>query len=111
MMLNVLSEYFCKNFRINEIEFGEDDSELNEEIKMLLHKIDSDRANFHILLKKLECIGENSSIDIVKIRMTNLHKVGGKYPTFSLRVNGILSVNENTLATEKEILKIIKEDF
>lgn len=106
MMLDILNYYFYKNYRINEIEFGEDDEELDDEVKKLLTKIDGDRAYFNQLLKKLECIGQESSIDIAKIKMTSLKKVDNIYFSFTLRVNGILSINYS-LADEDSILKII----
>ncbi|MGL6024424.1 MAG: hypothetical protein ACRC0F_07390 [Cetobacterium sp.] len=110
VMLEILSNYFYKNYRINEIEFGEEDEELDDEIKKILTKIDKDRGCFNQLLKKLECIGQESSIDIVKIKMTNLNKENDIYFSFTLRVNGILSIN-SVSEEENNLLKIIRKNI
>lgn len=111
MMLEILSYYFYNNYRVNEIEFCEEDYDLDNEIRNILLKIERDRGEFNTLLKKLDCIAEDSSIDIAKIKMTSLKQVDNKYFSFTLRVNGIFSVNNENLIEENKILKIIKESI
>lgn len=109
MMLNILEEFFYKKYRINEINFCEDDDELNEELKRLMDKIEIDRAYFKLLLDKLECLGQDSSIDIESIKMSDSNKNNGKYFTFSIRVNGIMTLSSNNENDEKIIFDILRK--
>ncbi len=112
MMLNILEEYFIdKKFTINEINFIEYDDELYQEIEILLKEIESDRAVFSKLLKKLKCVENHSSIDIKDIKMTSSERINGKYINFVLKVNGILIINEKGVFEIPDILKIVSRNI
>ena len=60
IMLEILKKYFIDyNFDLVELSFVEEDSELDDEIKEILAKIEKNRACFIKLLEKLKCIANN----------------------------------------------------
>lgn len=109
LMIPVLKEYFLvKKFKINDLQFMIEDTQLQQEIKHLLDKISIDRAYFNELLDKVTFLSEESTIDIRKIELS------GRYPTgkavrISLQVNGIIGISEGALDTElPELLMLIE---
>ena len=65
LMLKIIEEYFLnQNYRIIDINLGEEDFEMKDEIDNILKMIEKDRGKFFYLLKRLEFISNNSSIDI-----------------------------------------------
>lgn len=113
IMIKILEEYFLnKKFRIVEIKFAEEDLELNYEIEKALEELEKDRGYFFKLLKKLEFIANNSSIDIEKIELVSLERIDGAYVSVSVKVNGILVVKGNTISDEiAHVIKNIKENI
>lgn len=111
IMLHILEKYFVEyNFRIINIYFAEGDIELEEKLQEVLERLEENRGYFLKLLKELECIADNSSIDIESIELKSLNKKDGKYLNFRIWVNGILSIEkgqENYLL--EEITKLVKE--
>ena len=92
-MLEILKKCFIDyNFELVRVYFVEEDGELDSEIKRILNKIEKNRAYFVKLLEKLKCIANNSSIDIESIELKSIEKIYNKYVSFSIRVNGILSI-------------------
>ena len=113
IMLKVLEEYFLnKKFRIVEIKFAEEDLELNQEIEKYLEEVEKDRGCFFKLLNKLEVIANNSSIDIEKIELVSSKRINEAYTSFSLKVNGIVIIDGNTIENDiNSIIKNIKENI
>lgn len=113
IMIKILEEYFIdRKFRISEIKFAEEDIELNGEIEKYLTELERDRGYFLKLLKRLECIANNSSIDIEKLQLISSERVEGSYITISLKVNGILIISENGIKSELNyISNNIKENI
>ena len=108
IMLEILKKYFIDyNFDLVELSFVEEDSELDDEIKEILAKIEKNRACFIKLLEKLKCIANNSSIDMENIELKSTEKIYDKYVVFSIRVNGILLIDENNKELLKEITNLI----
>ncbi len=111
IMLHILEKYFVEyNFRIINIYFAEGDIELEEKLQEVLERLEENRGYFLKLLKELECIADNSSIDIESIELKSLNKKDGKYLNFRIWVNGILSIEkgqENYLL--EEITNLVKE--
>ena len=111
IMLHILEKYFVEyNFRIINIYFAEGDIELEEKLQKVLERVEENRGYFLKLLKELECIADNSSIDIESIELKSLNKKDGKYLNFKIWVNGILSIEkgqENYLL--EEITKLVRE--
>lgn len=105
IMLEILKKCFIDyNFELVRVYFVEEDGELDSEIKRILNKIEKNRAYFVKLLEKLKCIANNSSIDIESIELKSIEKIYNKYVSFSIRVNGILSIEKGA---EDFLLKII----
>lgn len=111
LMLELLKIFFIDyNFKIIDICFAEEDEELNGEIVKILEKVEKDRGYFVKLLEKLECIADNSSIDIENIELKSTKKIDEKYLTFFIRVNGILSLEDSTKDfLLKIIIKLLEE--
>ena len=111
IMLHILEKYFVEyNFKIINICFAEGDIELEEKLQEVLERLEENRGYFLKLLKELECIADNSSIDIESIELKSLNKKDGKYLNFRIWVNGILSIEkgqENYLL--EEITNLVKE--
>lgn len=111
IMLHILEKYFVEyNFKIINICFAEGDIELEEKLQKVLERVEENRGYFLKLLKELECIADNSSIDIESIELKSLNKKDGKYLNFKIWVNGILSIEkgqENYLL--EEITKLVRE--
>ena len=103
-MLEIIKKYFIDyNFDLIGLSFVEEDNELDDEIKKMLNKIEKNRVYFIKLLEKLECIANDSSIDIESIEMRSSNKC----VFFSIRVNGILSIDENNEKLLEQIIKLI----
>ncbi len=84
-----------KEFAVYKIEFAEEDHELEEEVKNLLHLIEKKPAYFGDLLAKIKFLSEQSSIDIRRIYIKG--KYNGEYaPNFYLQSNGILGINNES---------------
>ena len=104
IMLEILKKYFIDyNFDLIGLSFVEEDNELDDEIKKMLNKIEKNRVYFIKLLEKLECIANDSSSDIESIEMRSSNKC----VFFSIRVNGILSIDENNEKLLEQIIKLI----
>ena len=76
---------------------------LDDEIKKMLNKIEKNRVYFIKLLEKLECIANDSSIDIESIEMRSSNKC----VFFFFFFNGILSIDENNEKLLEQIIKLI----
>lgn len=113
LMLKILEKYFIeRKFKINKIKFAEEDSVLIKEIEIILENVSKDREYFFLLLKKLECIANNSSIDIEEIELLSTERKNGKYIKIAIRVNGIIILDEVNYDCElKEISKVIEENM
>lgn len=110
LMLEILKVFFLEyNFKIININLAEEDEDLILEIGRILNTVGENRENFIKLLEKLECIANDSSIDIEKIELKSMQKIDNCYINFSIRVNGILSIEEENDHKLKKIIKIIKD--
>ena len=74
LMLKIIENFFLQEFSIKKIIFDEDDLELEDEIKKILEKITENRVYFFKLFNKLECISNNSSINLQRIEMSGKFK-------------------------------------
>ena len=107
-MLKIIENFFLQEFSIKKIIFDEDDLELEDEIKKILEKITKDRVYFFKLFNKLECISNNSSINLQRIEMSGKFKT--VYSSFLLQVNGILKI-DGDVNLSNNICKIIQENI
>lgn len=108
LMLKIIENFFLQEFSIKKIIFDEDDLELEDEIKKILEKITEDRVYFFKLFNKLECISNNSSINLQRIEMSGKFKT--VYSSFLLQVNGILKI-DGDVNLSNNICKIIQENI
>lgn len=77
-----------------EIEFQEDDDQLQDEINSILSQIPKNELLFAELLEKLRCLTEKSSIDIKRIRLKGRIKKGVAVEYY-VQSNGIVGVNSD----------------
>ena len=111
LMLKIIEEYFLnQNYRIIDINLGEEDFEMKDEIDNILKRIEKDRGKFFYLLKRLEFISNNSSIDIEYINLSSNSPKNGKYITFTIKVNGIVIIEDDLEEIEiKKILELVEK--
>lgn len=105
MMTSVLKSYFYDmHFRISDIEFMVDDSELKTEINNLLESIKQDRAYFGELLNKINFLSDESAIDIKNIELKS-RTIDNKALSIRIQVNGVYAISENCF--EEESIRLI----
>lgn len=105
LILDLVSYYFLeKHLSISKIEFLEDDLNLNNRIQSLIESCKSDRAYFAELIKELNFISEESSIDIKRVSLINRINQTEKPKSLFFQVNGIIGIDEKNYTNEIEVL-------
>lgn len=107
VMISIIQELLLNHkASVTEIEFLEDDDELNHEIACLLKKMKDNAAYWEVLKERLDFLSRYDSIDIKRVSLRCLEGAGF---IVSIQVNGILVVSENTFdAVSSEIAKIVR---
>lgn len=106
MLLLIENFLLSHNASIVNIEFMEEDEELDKEIKKILSMMKTNGAYWSVLKERLAFLSRYDSVDIkcVEIRVTD----GAGY-LVSMRVNGIIAVSENAYDTAtNEIVKVLR---
>lgn len=106
VMLSLIEHFLLfHNASIVNIEFMEEDKELDTEIKNILSMMKTNGAYWSVLKEKLAFLSRYDSVDIkrVEMKVTN----GAGY-LVSMQVNGIVAVTENAYDTAtNEIVKVL----
>lgn len=93
-MIEIIKDAVINNkYSVYQIEFAEDDEELQEEIESILTAVETNPAYFALLLEKLQFLAEKSSIDIQRIKIKGRNVVG-KAVDFYIQSNGLIGINE-----------------
>ena len=107
IMLNIIKTMCAtKGYSIYEIEFDEEDEELNQEVDTLIKKVSSNPEYLTVLMDMLKSMSEEMSVNIKRIYMK------GKYeeynvPNFFIQSNGIVGINQECY---EQILGIICDE-
>lgn len=99
-----LLDYFVidRGFKIDNIEFLEDDSDLANEMNIYIEFACRDRARYKQITEKLEFISNNSSIDIKKISISC--KESSEYKTIFFQVNGVIGIDFKNYVVESDVI-------
>ncbi|EEA85990.1 hypothetical protein [Peptacetobacter hiranonis] len=107
LMIKIIDSFIKKDFILYNIEFMEEDDDYFD-IQAIIKNESKLKENRVKLIKKLEFLAEETSIEIKRIYFKG--KYNNLFTKFFIQANGILAVNEESyLAIEKEIIKIIEE--
>lgn len=107
IMLELIKYYFLsRKFKIENIEFIEEDQELSDEMDYILNQLLIDRGYLSVLIEKLEFISDNSSIDIKRIQLSSGLNEENKFSLF-IQVNGLCGIEEDFY--DQEVNNIITE--
>lgn len=94
IMIHLLTMLFLSNYTLTDIQFAEEDPDLELDVKLLISNANKDHTLFVDLIERLNFVAENSSIDIQKIsfigRDQNSVAVNGY-----VQSNGILAINNS----------------
>lgn len=97
-----------KGYSVCKIEFAEEDSELEQEIRDLIHLAAKNPAYFGDLVEKIKFLSEQSSIDLRRVYIKGTYE-GAYAPVFFLQSNGILGTNKESYESlSKEISTIVE---
>lgn len=98
MMIRII-KHACleKHYTVYRIEFIEQDSDLENEIKNILKNIEGNAGYLSVLLEKLNFLAEKSSIDLKRVYIKEKY-VSGKVPdNFFVQTNGIVGINKESM--------------
>lgn len=105
IMIKLIEIYtVSRKFNINKIDFIVEDSVLDDEINMYLHKIREDRANLVYLLDHLKFLSHDDSIDIKSITLQGKTINTDKISRLIIRVNGLFSISDYSYKNESDYL-------
>ena len=103
-----LTEHFLLQHKavISEIEFVSENVTLENEIHLILERMNSNRAYWGVLKDRLAFLSKYDSIDIKKIEIRCNEREGF---LVTLQLNGIVIVSENAYASvTQEILQVVR---
>lgn len=105
LIIDLVSYYFLeKHMSIGEIEFMEEDESLDEKIQNLIENCRIDRGYFTELIKELNFICEETSIDIKRIVLINQFDFNMLPKSIFFQVNGIIGIDEKSYENEIQSL-------
>lgn len=81
-----------KNLIVYEVEFMEENIELDEKIKILLSKLKADLSLLPYFLDELRFLEDKSSIEIKRLSFKGRDEVGSAINLY-IQVNGIIAIN------------------
>ena len=90
IMISIMEKYVLDNAQIIFIEFMVEDSDLQEEINLLLDNLKKNAAQWVILKQRLLFLRSDKSIDIKRIAIKSIDY---SY-IFSIMVNGMITITE-----------------
>lgn len=97
-----------KGYSVYKMEFAEEDSELEQEIRNLIHLTTENPAYFGDLVGKIKFLSEQSSIDLRRVYIKGRYE-GSYTPVFFLQSNGILGTNKESYGFLSEEISTIVE--
>ena len=108
IMIDLLQNYFVeRKFEIVGIDFMEEDEVLKNEIDILIRQIGESREKFCYLIEKLKFLNEDSSIEVKKLELKHLDRLGSTF--LYLQVNGLYGIYIKHYDTEENYIKDIVE--
>lgn len=106
IMISIMEKYVMDNAQIISIEFMVDDSELENEINMLLDGIKKNAAQWIVLKQRLMFLSSDNSIDVKKIELKSIEH---SY-IVSIMVNGLITVTDTAYNEVTEELSHLLEE-
>ena len=106
IMISIMEKYVMDNSQIISIEFMVDDSELENEINMLLDGIKKNAAQWIVLKQRLMFLSSDNSIDVKKIELKSIEH---SY-IVSIMVNGLITVTDTAYNEVTEELSHLLEE-
>lgn len=106
IMISIMEKYVMENAQIISIEFMVDDSELENEINMLLDGIKKNAAQWIVLKQRLMFLSSDNSIDVKKIELKSIEH---SY-IVSIMVNGLITVTDTAYNEVTEELSHLLEE-
>ena|GEM_PF-6241669 len=85
----------------------EEDEVLKNEIDILIRQIGESREKFCYLIEKLKFLNEDSSIEVKKLELKHLDRLGSTF--LYLQVNGLYGIDIKHYDTEENYIKDIVE--
>ena len=107
LMISIIEHYLVyHNAKLSNIEFLQEEDELNTEIREIIRKLRDNGAYWAILKERLEFLSKYDSIDIKQVVFKCIE--GDGY-IIDVRVNGLISISEHMYeSASDEIVGIAK---
>lgn len=109
IMINLISSLVVKyKFQLVQVEFMNDDKDLDDEIQILVDKSANDSSYYLFLLRKLQLLSDEQCIDI--LRLSFKKRTEGKSTQIKVQANGIFSINKTSFEKYAQTLLDIISD-
>ena len=95
------------NWSISQIDMMEDDEELDEELKTLIKRTQSNRGTYMTLINTLNHLVEESSLEIKRIYIES--KLNDVNEDMFIQINGLCGVSDIGTELERKVITYIEE--
>lgn len=103
IMISLITSLVTKyKFRLSQVEFMIDDKELDDEIQDLVNKSEDDISYYLVLLRRLQLLSDEQSIDILKVHFKG--RSAKKSTQITVQANGIFIINQTSFEKYGKIL-------
>lgn len=101
IMVELIKEFALKGYTVTSIQFAEEDSDFDVEVRNILSQISVNQAFFIQLIDTLNFLAGSSSIEIQCIKLRGRLSDGTASSIF-IQSNGIVGINPDALAQDSQ---------